>query len=213
MSIENRGVSTSVYYKPTDSHAYLHYHSNHSSLCKNAIPYSQFLRLRRLYSETDDFSAKSEEMCRFFYDKGYPLTVVSSALAKARSVSRDSLLSHSNVKESVRKVPLILDFNSYNKKVMSIVRRNFEQYLTGDVDIGKMFDSNFLGSFSNEKSLANHLVSSRLSAEYEIPGTFQCNRSVCNTCAYVSSATVIVGPFDTFDIRQSFSCTSDNIVY
>ena len=85
LSIENRGVSTSVYYKPTDSHAYLHYHSNRSSSCKNAIPYSQFLRLCRLCSETDDFSAKSEEMCRFFYDKGYPLTVVSSALAKARS--------------------------------------------------------------------------------------------------------------------------------
>ena len=58
---------------------------------------------------------------------------------------------------------------------MSIVRRNFEQYLTDDADIGKMFDSNFLSSFSNEKSLANHLVSGRLSAEYEIPGTFQCN--------------------------------------
>ena len=142
-----------------------------------------------------------------------PLTVVSSDLSKARSVSRDSLLSRSNVKESVRKVPLILDFNSYNKKVMSIVRRNFEQYLTDDVDIGKMFDSNFLGSFIKEKSFANHLVSSRLSAEYEIPGTFQCNRSAGNTCAYVSSATVIVGPFDTFDIRQSISCTSDNIVY
>ena len=98
---------------------------------------------------------------------------------------------------------------------MSIVRRNFEQYLTDNADIGKMFDSNFLGSFSNEKSLANHLVSSRptLSAEYEIPGTFQCNRSVCNTCTYVSIFTVIVGPFDTFDIRQSFSCTSDNKVY
>ena len=71
LSIENRGVSTSVYYKPTDSHAYLHYHSNHSSSCKNAIPYSQFFRLHRLCSETDDFSAKSEEMCRFFYDKAF----------------------------------------------------------------------------------------------------------------------------------------------
>ena len=46
-----------------------------------------------------------------------------------------------------------------------------------------------------------------------MPGTFHCNRSVCNTCTYVSIFTVIVGPFDTFDIQQSFSCTSDNIVY
>ena len=102
--------------------------------------------MRRLCSETDEISVESEEMCRFFYDKGYPLTVVSSTLAKARSVSRDSLLSRFNVKESVRKLPLILDFNSYNAKVMSIVRRNFEQYLTDGADIGKMFDSNFLGS-------------------------------------------------------------------
>ena len=61
-------------------------------------PHSQFLKLRRLFSETDDFSAKSEEMCRFFCDRGYPLTVISSALAKARSVSRHSLLTRFNVK-------------------------------------------------------------------------------------------------------------------
>ena len=46
----------------------------------------------------------------------------------------------------------LLDFNSYNAKIMSIVRRNFEQYLTDNADIGKMFDSNFPGSFSNENS-------------------------------------------------------------
>ena len=37
-----------VHYKPTDSHSYLLYSSSHPSHAKNSIPYSQFLRLRRL---------------------------------------------------------------------------------------------------------------------------------------------------------------------
>ena len=43
-------------------HSYLLYSSSH---VKNSIPYSQFLRLRRLCSEDSDFSLKSEEMCEF----------------------------------------------------------------------------------------------------------------------------------------------------
>ena len=45
VSIEGNGLCTSVHYKPTDSHSYLLYSSSHPSHVKNAIPYSQFLRL------------------------------------------------------------------------------------------------------------------------------------------------------------------------
>ena len=56
------GLCTSVHYKPTDSYSYLLYSSSHPSHVKNSIPYSQFLRLRRLCSEDSDFSLKSEEI-------------------------------------------------------------------------------------------------------------------------------------------------------
>ena len=39
---------------------------------KNSIPYSKFLRLRRLCSDESDFSLKSEEMCNFFNKGVYP---------------------------------------------------------------------------------------------------------------------------------------------
>ena len=64
ISIEGNGLCTSVYYKPTDSHSYLLYSSSHPSHVKNSIPFSQFLRLRRLCSDDSDFSEKSEAMCR-----------------------------------------------------------------------------------------------------------------------------------------------------
>ena len=47
-------LSTSVHYKTTDSHSYLKYGSWNPKACKNAIPYSRFLRLRRLCSEDND---------------------------------------------------------------------------------------------------------------------------------------------------------------
>ena len=69
-------LCTSMHYKPTDSHSYLLYSSSHPSHVKNSIPYSQFLRLRRLCSDDSDFSSKSEEMCQFFEKRGYPVSVV-----------------------------------------------------------------------------------------------------------------------------------------
>ena len=57
-TIKGNGLCISVYHKPTDSHSYLLYSSSHPSHVKNSIPFSQFLRLRRLCSDDSDFSEK-----------------------------------------------------------------------------------------------------------------------------------------------------------
>ena len=59
-------LSTSVHYKPTDSHNYLLHSSSHPQHVENAIPFSQFLRLRRLCIDDTDFNNYCEEMCQFF---------------------------------------------------------------------------------------------------------------------------------------------------
>ena len=64
-------LSTSVFYKPTDSHSYLNYTSCHPPSTKSSIPYSQFLRLRRLCSCDEDFDSKSQQMASFFTSQGY----------------------------------------------------------------------------------------------------------------------------------------------
>ena len=76
ISIENNGLCTGVYYKPIDSLSYLFYSSSHPSHVKKSIPFSQFLRLRRLCSDDSDFSEQSEAMCQFFGKRGYPVSVI-----------------------------------------------------------------------------------------------------------------------------------------
>ena len=41
-------IVTDLYTKPTDSHNYLWYSSAHPRHCKDSIPYSPFLRIRRI---------------------------------------------------------------------------------------------------------------------------------------------------------------------
>ena len=48
-------VSTNLYCKPTDSHNYLLYSSEHPRHLLNGIPYSQFVRIKRLFSKPEDF--------------------------------------------------------------------------------------------------------------------------------------------------------------
>ena len=54
----NGFISTDLFRKPTDARNYLHYSSAHPKSCKNGIPYSQFLRIRRICSEYEFFEKK-----------------------------------------------------------------------------------------------------------------------------------------------------------
>ena len=66
---DKKRIDTSVHYKPTDSHSYLRYESNHPTKCKESIPYSQFLRLRRICSVESDFNDQVSNMSNFFANR------------------------------------------------------------------------------------------------------------------------------------------------
>ena len=66
LHISDDKIQTSVYYKETDIHNYLHFSSFHPDRRTRAIPYGQFFRLRRLCSDDDDFLMRSREKLSFF---------------------------------------------------------------------------------------------------------------------------------------------------
>ena len=114
ISIEGNGLCTSVYYKPTDSHSYLLYSSSHPSHVKNSIPFSQFLRIRRLCIDDSDFSEKSEAMCQFFNNRGYPASVVQAGHHCAQQIDRQSALKTAE-KKNTNRIPFTLTFHPHNQ--------------------------------------------------------------------------------------------------
>ena len=118
ISIEGNVLCTSVHNKPTDSHSYLLYSSSHPPHVKNSIPFSQFLRLRRLCSDDSDFSEKSEAMCQFFDKRGYPVSVVQAGHHRAQQIDRQSALQTAE-RGNTDCMPFILTFHTHNHAVVS----------------------------------------------------------------------------------------------
>ena len=71
LSISDARITTTIHYKPTDTHSYLDYSSSHPPHCKKTIPYGQFLLLRRICSDDDEYEAKPKAMASFFENRGY----------------------------------------------------------------------------------------------------------------------------------------------
>ena len=93
ITIQDRMLVSDLYCKPTDSHNYLQYTSAHPKRCRDSIPYSQFLRIRRICSNLKDFDKHVIVFSKHFQRRGYPTHLLQEAALKARRLNRDTLLS------------------------------------------------------------------------------------------------------------------------
>ncbi|XP_064621108.1 uncharacterized protein LOC135483965 [Lineus longissimus] len=85
-------IYTDLYTKPTDAHNYLLYSSAHIRSCLNGIPYGQFLRIRRICSNLEDFEKHALVIAHHFERRGYPKPLIETALIRAHRQDRQSLL-------------------------------------------------------------------------------------------------------------------------
>ena len=111
--------------------------SSHPSHIKNTIPFSQFLRHRRLCSDDSDFS-ENQKQCASFFDKdGYPVSVVQAGHHCAQQINRQSALQTAE-KENTDRIPFTLTFHPHNHAVKSIILKNFK-LLQNDSETGTIF--------------------------------------------------------------------------
>ena len=212
----NRLITT-IHYKETDSHSYLKYSSSHPVRCKNSIPYSQLLLLRRICSEERDFEAKSKEMAGFLLRRDYPPAVVDQALRRVKSTSCDTAMLKSSASNSRQQsIPLVLTFHPINAQIKNIMTRNFD-LLKSDSDAKEVFQSvRILRAYRRDTNLRDALVRSCLStptlAERD-PGTFPCGRPRCVTCAHTNPSQTVETPGSQVRVHKRFTFTSTDLVY
>ena len=205
VSIHNNGLSTSVYYKPTDAHSYLLHSSSHPNHVKNSIPFSQFLRLRRLCSDGLDFSNKSEEMLQFLKNRGYLDSVV-----KTDQTTNQQSAPQTSQKELNQRILFTLTFHPLNLPIKNIILKNFK-LLQNDNETSRIFSLPPLISFKRNKNISDFLVRSTLESD-ESPGTFNCTRKRCKTCPFIHIKDNVTGPKRSIKITDRFTCTFANVI-
>ena len=214
LSINGSGIQTSVYYEETDTHSYLHHASFHPQQCKQAIPYSQFLRLRQICSNDNDFNNKAEEIRSFFSKRGYPEQRLNDDLQRLVTISRDAALNPTRLGETTdSRVPLVLTYHPFNTGIRKILLDNFN-ILSMDPETCGIFPEPPLVSYRRDRNLRDILVHSTDGPTTpSAAGSIPCHCPRCQTCQYITSQTVLHGPKSAHTIRDSFNCQSENVVY
>ncbi len=211
--VSGDGISSTLYSKPTDSHAYLRYDSSHPRACKDNIPYAQFLRLRKICSDKKDYKEKAAEMGAFFINQGYPRRLVELKRRKAERVDRASLLEEKTpaVEKNDRIVFPVL-YHPTNIKMTSTIKENYKR-LGRDDEVGDLFTEPPMVAFRRDRNLRDMLVHSRIKRKDEVGRTNACGRTRCKTCDHICEDEKVVGPKGVFYVKRKFNCKSAGVVY
>ncbi|XP_077117206.1 uncharacterized protein LOC143773738 [Ranitomeya variabilis] len=88
-------LTTTVFRKPTATNSLLHASSLHPKSTINSIPISQYLRIKRICSEDDQFEAQARILKNRFLERGYNRRVIQKGYWRAKNTTRQQLL-HKN---------------------------------------------------------------------------------------------------------------------
>jgi hypothetical protein len=116
IKIIDRMLISDLYCKPTDSHNYLQYSSAHPKKCKDSIPYSQFLRIRRICSRIEDFDKHVIIFSRHFHRRGYPSSLLQTAALNARRLNREHLLLPSDTQPQTKADNSVILVSTFHPK-------------------------------------------------------------------------------------------------
>lgn len=210
-------LRTDLYSKPTDAHAYLHSSSSHPRHTVKNIPYSLFIRLRRLCSTPDVFNSRCQELSQQLKCRGYNQKVISEARQKAESIPRSESLQYKTKKRNSR-VPFVVTHNPANPPLRTWLRELHEVMVRdSDKMRGAVPEPPVVGE-RNCRSLKNLLMPTCLPEEKDArpPGVYKCAATRCTMCSKHLVEGTSFNSHQTgevFQHRTALSCTTANVIY
>ena len=154
-------MSTNLYCKPTDSHNYLLYSSEHPRHLLNGIPYSQFVRIKHLCTKPEDFRLNALMLTTHFIRRGYPKHLVLKALDKTDSLYREDLLNKETLKQPTnpntqQKFYCVTTHNPANPPIKEIITSNWE--ILGKMKTSRpLLESEIVFGLRQNKNLFEHI--------------------------------------------------------
>ena len=158
VSIKEDSIQTDLYCKPTDAHNYLLFSSSHPRSCKTSIPYSQFLRIKRICSNLEDFDKHAKFIGQHFLRRGYPLHIIEESVIKVRRLNRHTLLYPvSDTKKQDKPTVLVTTYNPHDNCLVNIAKKNWD-ILGKSTNTTFLHESRLLTAYRRPANLRDMLV-------------------------------------------------------
>ena len=220
---DNHLITTSLYTKPTDAHNYLSFKSCHPRNCKSAIPYSQFLRIRRICSDTDDFVFHARQMTKHFLKTQYPSKILQEAFSRAYHLDRNTLLQPKQLVDDDHQddnLFLITTYHPSGRILGDIVKSNWD-ILDKSSSTREVLDWKVTQGFRRPKNIRDLLVRALVVNPLDVVSnsnpsrTYKrniCKKTNCRYCLKLDCSGSIKYKYKYNTIRCC-SCKTNNIIY
>ena len=154
-------LSTTMYRKPTDCAALLHFHSNHSLKCKESIVFSQALRYNLLIADDSVLQKELDSLTISLLARKYLLEVITCNISKAFLHSHDTLLNRTPKASSSRSVlPVVTPHSSEGRQFSKSVRDHWH-IIENDPQLHRIWPNPSINAYHKTESLKEILVHSR----------------------------------------------------
>ena len=213
IKITNGTISTTVFSKPTDAHIYLNASSCHPEHLIKNIPKSQFLRLRKLCSDTSEYLNQSNKYIKFFIQRGYDSMYLKKLTKEMLSLSQNQLLKPKPQSTNDSKSIFITTWHPALKSLKSIIDRSYH-IIENDSHLKKIFPRKPIIAYRKLKSIKNYIVRTDINKnERKINTTQPCNK--CKICKIINTEKYIKNDYNGVQIKLSCegNCRSKNVVY
>ena len=214
VKLENDIISTDLYSKPTDSHNYLNFHSNHTKHIKVNIPFNLASRYVTIIRDKDILNTRLEELAQFLKAQGYPYELVKNGIHSA--VSKGPFTSRGlKENEPSKIIPFVSTFNPHNDNIFPVVKNKCEELKQRSCRMKEILDKHTLiNSKRQPKNLKRLLTFSKFDSICSIPKVSKCNTPRCGTCnMIIECSTFTFRNGFVFTVRANMNCKSRNVIY
>ena len=213
ISLKDGKLSTSLYTKPTNAHLYLNWNSCHPKHVLKNIPKGQFIRIKRICSETTDFEKYSKILKHHLLKRGYQLNNINEAYMTAKTTNRSQFLMETISKEKDVQSIFVCSWHPKLRKLPSILKNNYH-ILANDKKLSEIFKTIPTVAFRRKKTLGNFLVKTdTLPPKHEKFTTSPCQK--CKFCPFINKENTIenTNKCITIKVKAGGNCQSAGVIY
>ena len=213
----NNNVITDIFYKPTDTHSYLHFNSCHKKHIKLNIPYNLARRICTIVNNCELKEVRLKELECFLFNRNYPLNIIKQGIKKALNIPvqqlRNNSTSHNN-KDNI--LTFVKTHNPNNPNITHHIYNNLP-YLTQSNIMDKVLSNTKIITSNRQSKNIKHML---CTFKYKSKGNnqiFQVNKCAvtkCKVCPVIIEDQVYkFKNGQSFFIKDNMSCTSENLLY
>ena len=204
-------IWTDVYYKPTNTHDYLHFNSHHPDHIKKNIPHVLSKRIMVLSTKEESVRNNLLDLRKWLRQCGYPDTLID------RGVYTASLQGPSPNKDT-KVLPLINTYyNNYDNKVVCTIARQLIE-TSKDERVQKAFSNvTFVQALKQPPNLLRTLSNSAMIRQKQpsLPKVVKCSDKRCKICKlYIQDdISFKMSNGKIWELRCEVGCNTPNIIY